>query len=315
MKAMMANRTGLMRSSSSKRLGHCAAVVVTILAAVSLAGPAAATGSAKGSANGSTKADTSRLITIGGDVTEIVHALGLGDRIVAVDTTSSYPPEIAAKTKKVGYMRALAAEGILSLGPTLILASDGAGPPPVIKALKAASVTYVAVPDKPSAEGIAEKIRAVGVAVGRDAQAARLAATVKRALVRLGEVRRKITAQRSVLFVLSVQGGRLIVGGADTSADAIIRLSGGRNAAAHVKGYKPVTPEALIEMAPDAILTMARTRRGPSAADLYKMPALKLIPAGRAGGVREMDGLYLLGFGPRTPLAARDARAVAGRRA
>lgn len=71
--------------------------------------------------------DTSRLVSVGGAVTEIVYALGAGDRLVARDQTSTYPEE-ARKLVDVGYMRRLSPEGVLSVNPTGILLSEGSGP-------------------------------------------------------------------------------------------------------------------------------------------------------------------------------------------
>ena len=72
-----------------------------------------------------------RVLSIGGDITEILYALGKQDAIVAVDATSQYPDSALKDKKNVGYMRALSTEGVLSINPTLIFASEGAGPPPV----------------------------------------------------------------------------------------------------------------------------------------------------------------------------------------
>lgn len=255
------------------------------------------------------KAATQRLVTIGGDVTEIVDALGLGDQIVAVDTTSKYPPEIFRSRPKVGYMRALSAEGVLSVGATMILASEDSGPPEAVKALKAASTTYVTVPGTPSPDGIATKIAVIGKALGREAQAQAMAKRVTSELASLKAARARITTRKKVLFVLSVRAGRLVVGGAGTSADAVIKLAGGVNAAAKVPGFKPITAEALVEMAPDAIIRMAHTARGPDSEGLTKMAALKLVPAGQNKAIRDFDGVLLLGFGPRTPRAVRQLMA------
>src|SRR4029453_10639939 len=74
-----------------------------------------------------------RIVSIGGAVTEILYRLGRQDEIVGVDSTSLFPEE-ALKTKKyVGYVRQLGAEGVLSLNPTLVIASEGAGPPDALR--------------------------------------------------------------------------------------------------------------------------------------------------------------------------------------
>jgi len=77
--------------------------------------------------------DSSRIVSIGGAVTETIYALGLESRIVGVDTTSLYPPEALKRAPNVGYMRALSAEGILSLKPSWVIAIEGSGPPGALK--------------------------------------------------------------------------------------------------------------------------------------------------------------------------------------
>lgn len=96
----------------------------------------------------------------------------------------------------------------------------------------------------------------------------------------------------------------MIVGGAGTSADAVLKLSGAVNAASNVSGYKPITQEGLVAMAPEAIVVMTGGRGGNDAATLSQSPSVRLSPAGRTGRIRNIDGLYFLGFGPRTPEAA-----------
>ena len=104
-------------------------------------------------------ADTSRIVAIGGDVTEILYALKAEGKIAAVDSTSQFPAQALKEKPNVGYMRALSAEGVLSANPTLIVASKDAGPPDVVAALKASAVPYVEVPDNHTPEGVSAKIR------------------------------------------------------------------------------------------------------------------------------------------------------------
>src|SRR5262245_31645671 len=76
--------------------------------------------------------DASRIVSVGGAVTEILYALGLEQRVIAVDTTSLYPPRALAQKPSVGYMRQLSAEGVLALGPSLVLAVRRLGHPPSV---------------------------------------------------------------------------------------------------------------------------------------------------------------------------------------
>lgn len=249
-----------------------------------------------------------RVVSIGGSVTEIVHALGQGDRLIARDTTSTYPEGVTA-LPDVGYMRALSPEGVLSTSPDLVLAEEGAGPPEALEVLKGASIPVVILPNQPSAEGVLTKVRLIGEALDAEAEAEALAITIGESLdnlqARIAGLPQE--GRKRVLFVLSTQGGRIMASGTGTSADAIIAMAGGVNAVTAFSGYKPLTDEAVIEAAPDAILMMMRG--GDHAADdaeLLAMPAVSVTPAARTGTVIRMDGLYLLGFGPRTADAASD---------
>lgn len=249
-----------------------------------------------------TKAE--RILSIGGDVTEILYALGQQQRIVAVDSTSQFPADALKEKKNVGYMRALAPEGVLSVGADLIVASDRAGPADVVKALKAAA-RYVEVPEGTSAEGATTKIRAVAKAVGADEAGEQLATRVAADLAALEADRRRIAKPMRALFVLNAQAGRVMVGGGETSADAILRLAGLENAASELKGFKPVGDEALLAMAPEFVVVM-RSSGDHETATVPSVAGLAASPAGKNNRFLSMDGLYLLGFGPRVASAARD---------
>ncbi|SMC80242.1 iron complex transport system substrate-binding protein [Rhizobium sp. RU36D] len=253
--------------------------------------------------------DAKRIVSLGGTVTEIIYALGAGDRVIAVDTTSLYPPEATAKPN-VGYMRQLSAEGILAQQPDLILAEAGAGPPDTISILKASSAPVVTIPTPPTVEGIAPKIRAVGAVLGKTKEAEALASDVEARLAALEKDIQAIPAPRKkVLFALSVANGRMMAAGSDTAANAVIGLAGGENATAAMTGYKPVNDEAVIAAAPEVLLVMENGGARVTQEEAFALPSLQSSPAAANKAFIAMDGLYLLGLGPRTPEAARDLAA------
>ncbi|MCX7740062.1 MAG: ABC transporter substrate-binding protein, partial [Meiothermus sp.] len=90
-----------------------------------------------------------RIVSLDGVTTEILFALGVGDKVVGRDTSSYYPAAVN-KLPTVGYQFQLNAEGILALRPTLVLGREDARPPQVFDQLAAAGVTVVRVPDKPT---------------------------------------------------------------------------------------------------------------------------------------------------------------------
>ncbi|WP_299631267.1 ABC transporter substrate-binding protein [uncultured Roseobacter sp.] len=263
---------------------------------------------ALGLATSNTRADNpaTRVVALGGSVTEIVFALGEDHRLVARDTTSSFP-EAALALPDVGYIRALSPEGVLSARPDLIISEEGAGPPDALDLLKSAQVPFVEMPQARTAEQIAQKIEAVGAALGVPGKAATLATEVSTELqATAADIAASDQPRPRVLFLLSTQGGRLMASGTDTAADAIIRLAGGDNAISTFEGYKSVTAEAIATAAPDVILMMDRAGdHASSDAELFEMPALRTTPAAQDKAVVRMDGLLLLGFGPRTAQAVR----------
>lgn len=245
-------------------------------------------------------AKPSRVVAIGGSVTEIVYALGEEARLVGRDSTSVYPVE-ALKLPDTGYIRALSPEGVLSLNPDLILMLDGAGPPPALEALKAAGVRTVTIPEGFDRKAIADKIDAVGAALGVEDKAKALADNVQSALDKAIVASETQARKARVLFVLSARQGRLMASGGKTQADGIIRMAGAENVLSGIEGYKPVSDEALIAAAPEVILMMTGTGDHAASDDaVLALPAIAQTPAGKARRIVRMDGMYLLGFGPRT---------------
>ncbi len=246
-----------------------------------------------------------RVVAVGGSVTEIVYALRQEERLLAVDSTSLYPAA-ARELPNVGYMRQLSAEPILALGPDLVLAIEDAGPPAALAQLRDAGVSVVIVPDDPSPEGVLAKIDLVAAALDLEAAGRGLRARIEDELTAVRSAFAAVTERPRVLFLLSIGNGRVpMAAGRDTSAAGIIELAGGVNAVDVFENFKPLSPEAAVMAAPDVLLITRRSLGllgGEEA--LLAIPEISLTPAGRAGRVVVMDGLLLLGFGPRTAEAA-----------
>ncbi|MGE0282213.1 MAG: hemin ABC transporter substrate-binding protein [Rhizobiaceae bacterium] len=250
--------------------------------------------------------DTTRVVSIGGSITEIAFALGEQNKLVARDSTSVFPPE-AFKLPDVGYMRQLAPEGVLSVNPTGIVALQGSGPREAVEVLKKASIPYVEVPETFDHQGILVKVRAVGKALSAEAKAEALAIELDKKLTQAERQTAAIKHRKRILFILSFQGGKILGSGGDTAADGIIRLAGAVNAVEGFAGYKQLSDEAIIASKPDVILMMDRSRdHGAKREELFAHPALASTPAAAEKQLIRMDGAYLLGFGPRTAEAIHD---------
>jgi iron complex transport system substrate-binding protein len=247
-----------------------------------------------------------RIVSIGGAITEILYALGFEDRLAGVDSTSLYPTAALRDKPNVGYMRQLSAEGVLGLNPSLVMAMQGSGPKETIEILEAAKVPLVMVPETFSEQGLLDKIALVGRAMDAGPRAACLAKVVAGDLAQLRELRGKVAKPVRVMFVMSLLNGRAMAAGRNTAANEIILLAGAVNAIDGYDGYKPVNDEAIIAAKPDVVLSIARSKDSVEAEAVFAHPAFALTPAASNRAFISMEGLYLLGFGPRTAAAARD---------
>lgn len=250
-------------------------------------------------------AEPSRIVSLGGSITEILYALHVEERIVGVDSTSLYPPTALKEKQSVGYVRALSAEGVLSLKPSLVLAIEGAGPPDALNLIRQAGAPLEIIPDDPTPEGVRRKIEILGKLLDTSEAAAALNQSVAKKFAELDANRAAITKPIRVLFVLSFANGRALVGGRGTTAAGMIELAGAVNAAEDIDGYKPMTDESIVAAAPDVVLMMQNGDHHISAEALFASAAFHMTPAAKANAVVAIDGLLLLGFGPRTPDAVR----------
>jgi iron complex transport system substrate-binding protein len=210
-------------------------------------------------------------------------------------------------------MRRLAPEGIIAVNPTAIVAIEGSGPPEALALLKEANIPFTTVAETYDKEGILAKIRTVGAFLGVNDKAEVLARSVKKELdtALADSAARPESERKRVLFILSTQDGKVMASGTDTAASGIIELAGAVNVASDFPGYKALTDEAIVEAKPDVILMMDRGgSHGTSADELFALPALSLTPAAKDKALIRMDGLHLLGFGPRTASAIRELNAV-----
>lgn len=243
-----------------------------------------------------------RVVSLGGDITGIIYSLGAGEKLVGVDSTSTWPLK-ATKLPNVGYVRQLSTEGVLALNPNLIIATHAAGPPTVIKKMQQLGANLVVLPVTRKVDGILHKITRIGDLLQKPKRADSLRQTLRKQADQLATQRQAMAYHPRAVFILSAGGAGLMVAGQHTAANAALRLAGAKNVVTGYSGYKPLSAEALIKLKPD-VLVMMDTGDGELASDLLLMPAIKLTPAGRHQRVIQVDGEALLGFGVRTLKAA-----------
>ncbi|MEZ5306473.1 MAG: ABC transporter substrate-binding protein [Pyrinomonadaceae bacterium] len=247
-----------------------------------------------------------RLVVIGGSATEVVYALGAGGMIVATDTSSVYPVE-ATKLPQVGYQRTISAEGVVAQKPDLVLALPETGPPAALAQIKQAGIVVETISNEHSVEGVAGKIAEVAKALGMEAKGEELLKNfrtdVDAALRECG-----LRETRPSMVVLFARGsGSPMISGSKTAADAMIKIVGGENSAKGFEGYKPLTPEALVEAAPDYVIVPSRAFEAMGGkSKILSIPGMSETPAGKNGNVISIDDALLLGFTPRLGIGIKE---------
>jgi iron complex transport system substrate-binding protein len=208
----------------------------------------------------------------------------------------------------VGYARSLSAEGILALRPTQLIATEDAGPPMVLKQIGDAGIPLTIIPSGHQFVDVINRVRTIGRVVYKTDAAEALAS---RLLLEWNATQKRVANSKlnstRVLFILSQNPNQLMVGGAKTSADAMIDYAGARNAISGFSGFKPLTPEAVIAANPDVILL---TDQGMKAVGgiggVMRFPGVSQTRAGKEQKMISLEAMYLLGFGPRMPLAVAE---------
>lgn len=245
-----------------------------------------------------------RLVSLSGALTEVVYLLNAQNLLVGTDTTSLFP-EAAQKTAKVGYVRQLSAEGLLSLKPDAVVGTSDAGPPVVLDQIRQAGVRVALVKAQHNWAEVQDKVKVVGRETGRMADADKLLAQLEAQWRGVQAQVAKAQRKPRVLFVLAHSGSPQVAG-KGVAASALIEYAGCVNAINQFDGYKPLTAEAMASAAPEVIIS---TTQGIEAlggeAAFWMRPELALTPAFARKALVTLEASHLLGFGPRLPSAVQ----------
>lgn len=233
-----------------------------------------------------------RIVSIGPATTELILALGGEQSLVATDVSSPEPRGVP----KVGYHRALAAEGILSLSPTLVVGSDEMGPNSTLDQLRRANVKVEVMATAPTLANLNERIDTLAHLLGDQAAGSKLKEEIAAQSDTLA-AQAKQNKPLKVAFLLLHKGQPTSIAGGNTTASALVTLAGGVNPVAGLHDYKPVSTESLIELQPDLVLVSGRDwqqYQDPDAV-LRQVPALSATPAGKNKAIHAIDGHALQG--------------------
>ncbi len=251
--------------------------------------------------------DEFRIVSMGGFITELLFELEYGDQIVGVDVTSTYPAQVS-DIPNLGHVTNLNIEEVLQLRPDIILAEDTPQAKAMLQKLRDAGLKIMLIPVRTQLSNAylaANQMKDV-LSIS-DAQLSALKASIESDSLRLAELTDQVSNRPSVLFLYARGTGRLLVAGKETTADAIISLAGGKNAISSFEGFKALSPEYLLEAAPEVVLMFESGLESLDGIEgLSQLPGMSQTPAFKNDRVITMDGHYLLSFGPRAGQAVYD---------
>lgn len=252
-----------------------------------------------------------RIVSIGGDVTEILYALGADSQLIGRDSTSTVPQQ-AEQLPDVGYMRQLNTEGILALKPTRVIATSAAQPSIVLEQLKSAGIQVDHIALDYHTEGVVAKIHQLGKLTDKQPQAVELAEKFEQSMQAVPHSPLDV----KVLFLINRAGGNLMAAGKETVADTAIRLIGAHNAMGHAARFAPLSQEGLIAANPDLIVLTQLSLEGFSSSEaIWAIPGLAHTNAGQHKRMVVVDDIAFLAFGLTLPEELKKMREAAERAA
>lgn len=245
--------------------------------------------------------DTSRIVTLSGDLTEFVYELGLGASIVATDVTTVAPDE-AVLLPKAGIGRFLTAEGVLKHDPTLVIADTQTSPASAIEQIRAAGVPVAVLEVPTTFDDLYGKVTSLGLLLEASGAASELNDRLEREIVAASAAPNDASATQRVAFVYTRGPDVMLLFGEGMTTTPVIEAAGGLDAGvdAGVDGNVPVTPEALAAAAPDVLVVPEEGYAVLGGIEgLLAIPGVAATPAGRNRAVFAYPEGDFLTFGPR----------------
>jgi iron complex transport system substrate-binding protein len=257
--------------------------------------------------NSASTAGGTRAIVISQAYSEIIWALGAQETVVGVDYSSTWPLEVK-KVQTVGYHRALSAEGLLSLKPTVIITDGNIGPPQVVEQLKQLHVpvkTFTARND--SIDGAKALMREMGAYFHKEARAEELCRKLDADMAHALDEAKKYSDRPKVAIIHYGRASNVyLLVGASGSGDAgaagqMVRWAGGVPAIEAAGMTRMASPEIVAQANPDVVLLteFAYDRLG-SKEKANDLPGVATSNAAKNGRIYRVEEHDLMYFGPST---------------
>jgi len=239
-----------------------------------------------------------RIVSMAPNITEILFALGLGDRVVGVTRFCDHPPETAS-IRRIGGLVDPNVEVIRSLDPDLVIAFRG-NPLRLVERVRRLGLPVFVLDIGAGLDGLGRLVERLGRVTRTEARAAEIAGSLRARLEAVDAALAGV-GTRPKAFVLLYGQGLWTCGGASYVNDLIARAGGANVASALPKKWILYKREKIIKDDPDVVFILARTRADFEAGRerLVRMPGLAGVEAVRAGRIYEIDENAASRFGPR----------------
>jgi iron complex transport system substrate-binding protein len=237
-------------------------------------------------------------VSLAPSLTEIVFLLGQEGKLVGVTRYCNHPPKANA-LPKIGGIADPDVERIVAAAPDLVLCTTDGNPKEKVRVLEQLGIPCFAVAPQ-DLSGIYAAIERVGLLLGARDKSLREGGALRARAAKAS--RKNGDTAPAVLFAVSTSP--VIAAGKDTFMDELIRLAGGRNAAASFSGrYPRIGVEDLIAASPDIVFVAAMegVEKFPTEVTRWKE-----IPAFRDGEVFSLDGDLVTRPGPRMVAALEE---------
>ena len=243
-----------------------------------------------------------RVVAVNSSLVEILFGLGKGGTLVGTDVGGTFPPE-QAKVAKVGHPYHPSVEGIISLKPQLVLATEENLPPATAAQLRSAGVPVLILEhsSKDGLDGLERRIDIIARLFNVQEAGKRMIEGLDKQRADLDKKIAALKKKPRILFLYAHGPGEAFVYGKDTGAHVLIELAGGQNAADFTSGTKALTAEGMLLAFPDAIIMLNRGLEAVGGAEgALKLPGVALTPAGKNQKIIAVDDT-IRWVGPRFP--------------
>jgi iron complex transport system substrate-binding protein len=239
-----------------------------------------------------------RIISIAPSNTEILFALGLTDKIVAVTEYCNYPPEAEEKAS-IGGFSTPNIEELVALSPDLVLATS-IHQNQIIPNLEQRGITVFALAPE-TLDEVLESITLIGKITGKEEEASGLVGEMKERTKAVTDKTGSLSGAQKPTVLYIVWHDPLMTAGSGTLHDELFRTAGSRNMAGDLTGYADISLEAVIDANPQVMIAGVGMGTGADAPFQFALnePRLKNIDARLNNRVHAIDVDLIGRAGPR----------------